>query len=253
MPLNDRQCRFVAEYLVDLNATQAAVRAGYSARTARTQAADLLTNPNIAAAIAEAQAARGRRTEVTADRVVLELARVAFGDPRRVMSWGPGGVRLRPSAELADEEAAIVAEVGETTTKEGGSLRLKTVDKLGALRLLGQHLGLFLERRQVEATTLVVTPLDFSAADEKEGMVERLPGYGSAASAYLPPLSSTWPVTASRISACTTSCLSCRPASASTIAGLVRGTPSASSSRMAGATRRRSSRSSRPCRSWRAC
>jgi phage terminase small subunit len=167
VPLNDRQARFVAEYLLDLNATQAAIRAGYSPASARTQAADLLTNPNIAAAIAEAQAARSRRTEVTADRVVLELARVAFGDPRRVISWGPGGVRLRPSAELADEEAAIVAEVGETTTKDGGSLRLKTVDKLGALRLLGQHLGLFLERRQVEATTIVVTRLDFSAADEK--------------------------------------------------------------------------------------
>ena len=96
--------------------------------------------------IAEAQAARGRRTEVTADRVVLELARVAFGDPRRVMSWGPGGVKLRPSGELADEEAAIVAEVGETTTREGGSLRLKTVNKLGALKLLGQHLGMFGER-----------------------------------------------------------------------------------------------------------
>jgi hypothetical protein len=88
---------------------------------------------------------------VTADRVVLELARVAFGDPRRVMSWGPGGVRLRPSAELADEEAAIVAEVGETTTKEGGSLRVKTVDKLGALRLLGQHLGMFGERADAGA------------------------------------------------------------------------------------------------------
>src|SRR4051812_16090454 len=147
MPLNDRQARFVAEYLVDLNATQAAVRAGYSARSARTQAADLLTNPNIEAAVAEAQAERSRRTEVTADRVVLELARVAFGDPRRVMSWGPGGVKLRPSAALADEEAAIVAEVGETTTKEGGSLRVKTVDKLGALRLLGQHLGMFGEGR----------------------------------------------------------------------------------------------------------
>src|SRR3954466_14333647 len=140
MPLNDRQARFVAEYLVDLNATQAAIRAGYSPASARTQAADLLTNPNISAAIAEAQAARSRRTEVTADRVVLELARVAFGDPRRVMSWGPGGVKLRPSAELADAEegadegGASVAEVGKTTTKEGGSLRVKTVDKLGALR-----------------------------------------------------------------------------------------------------------------------
>src|SRR3954452_17403372 len=134
MPLNDRQARFVAEDLVDLNATQAAIRSGYSARRAYSTGERMLRNAGVAAAIAEAQAARSRRTEVTADRVVLELARVAFGDPRRVMSWGPGGVRLRPSAELADEEAAIVAEVGETTTKEGGSLRLKTVDKLGALR-----------------------------------------------------------------------------------------------------------------------
>jgi phage terminase small subunit len=146
VPLNDRQCRFVAEYLIDLNATQAAVRAGYSARTAYSAGERLLRNVEIATAIAEARAARSRRTEVTADRVVLELARVAFGDPRRVMGWGPGGVRLRPSAELTDEEAAIVAEVGETTTKEGGSLRVKTVDKLGALRLLGRHLGMFGER-----------------------------------------------------------------------------------------------------------
>src|SRR3954449_4422091 len=123
MPLNDRQCRFVEQYLVDLNATQAAIRAGYSAATANQIGARLLANVKVAAAIAEARAARSRRTEVTQDRVVLELARVAFGDPRRVMSWGQGGVRLRPSAELADEEAAIVAEGGETSTKEGGSLR----------------------------------------------------------------------------------------------------------------------------------
>src|SRR3954466_9694923 len=102
MPLNDRQARFVAEYLVDLNATQAAIRAGYSPASARTQAADLLTNPNISAAIAEAQAARSRRTEVTADRVVLELARVAFGDPRRRTSGGPAGGNLRPSGGPAE-------------------------------------------------------------------------------------------------------------------------------------------------------
>src|SRR3954451_14829156 len=156
MSLNDRQARFVAEYLVDLNATQAAIRAGYSAATASEPASRLLANVKVAAAIAEAQAARSRRTEMTADRVVLELARVAFGDPRRVMSWGPGGVKLRPSAELAEEEAAIVAEVGETTTKEGGTLRLKTVDKLGALRLLGQHLGMFGER--ADAGTVAGAP-----------------------------------------------------------------------------------------------
>src|SRR4051794_17846978 len=159
MPLNERQARFVAEYLVDLNATQAAIRAGYSTATASQIGSRLLGNVKVAAAIAEAQAARSRRTEVTADRVVLELARVAFGDPRRVMSWGLGGVKLRPSAELADEEAAIVAEVAETTTKEGGSLRVKTVDKLGALRLLGQHLGMFAEKVDMRATVSVAPEL----------------------------------------------------------------------------------------------
>src|SRR3954464_14983233 len=143
MPLNDRQACFVAEYLVDLNATQAAIRAGYSARTANEQAARLLANVSVAAAIAEAQAGRSRRAEVTQDRVVLELARVAFGDPRRIMSWGPGGVTLRPSEALTDEEAAVVAEASQTVTENGAAVRLKVCDKLGALRLLGQHLGMF--------------------------------------------------------------------------------------------------------------
>src|SRR3954468_21601018 len=62
------------------------------------------------------------------------------------MSWGPGGVKLRPSGELADEEAAIVAEASQTVTEAGGTVRLKAVDKLGALRLLGQHLGMFGEK-----------------------------------------------------------------------------------------------------------
>ncbi len=141
-PLNERQARFVAEYLLDLNATQAAIRSGYSAATANQIGARLLANVKVAAAIAEAQAARSRRTEVTADRVVLELARIAFGDPRRVMSWGPGGVTLRGSGELSDEEAAIVAEASQTVTENGGTIRLKVCDKLGALRLLAQHLGM---------------------------------------------------------------------------------------------------------------
>ena len=141
MPLNERQARFVAEYLVDLNATQAAIRAGYCARTAYSAAERLLTNAEIAAAIAEAQAARSRRTEVTADRVVLELARVAFGDPRRVMSWGPGGVKLRPSAELADEEAAIVAEAARP---DHGGRHHPAQDgrQAGRAAAAGQHLGM---------------------------------------------------------------------------------------------------------------
>src|SRR4051794_7284774 len=154
--LNDRQRRFVEQYLVDLNATQAAIRSGYSVATASEQASRLLANVKVAAAIAEAQAARSRRTEVTADRVVLELARIAFSDSRRVMSWGPGGVTLRDSAALTEEEAAIVAEASQTVTEAGGTIRLKTVDKLGALRLLAQHLGMLGEGKV--AVTVATSP-----------------------------------------------------------------------------------------------
>ena len=103
----------------------------------------------------------------------VELARIAFGDPRRVMSWGPGGVKLRPSAELADEEAAIVAEVGETTTEKGGSLRVKTVDKLGALRLLAQHLGMLGEGK-VSVTVAAAGPRLATAALSAEDKLRLL-------------------------------------------------------------------------------
>ncbi len=100
--MTPRQRCFVEEYLVDLNATQAAKRAGYSAKSARTRGSKLLRNPAVAAAIESAQAKRAQRTRVSADRVVTELAKVAFGDPRRLFSWGPGGVELRESSELTE-------------------------------------------------------------------------------------------------------------------------------------------------------
>src|SRR5689334_25383340 len=68
------------------------------------------------------------------------------------MSWGPEGVKLRPSAELTDDEAATVSEASQTVTEAGGTIRLKTADKLGALKLLGTHLGMFVEKREVNST-----------------------------------------------------------------------------------------------------
>ena len=147
--LTPKQRRFVDEYLVDLNATQAAIRAGYSRKTAASIGEENLRKPEIQAAIQEAMKARQERTEVTQDSVVKELARIAFGDPRNVMTWGPGGVKLKASAELTDDEAAFVSEVSETTTEHGGSLKLKTNDKLKALELLGRHLGMFKEKVEV--------------------------------------------------------------------------------------------------------
>ncbi len=141
--MTPRQRRFVEEYLVDLNATQAAKRAGYSPRSARQTGSELLRNPAVAAAIEKAQAKRAQRTRVSADRVVTELAKVAFGDPRRLVSWGPGGVELRESSELTEAEAALVSEVSETRTAAGGTRRVKLHCKMTALTALGKHLGLF--------------------------------------------------------------------------------------------------------------
>jgi phage terminase small subunit len=141
--LNAKKTQFVREYLVDMNAAAAARRAGYSERTAGQQGFRLLQEPEVAQAIQEAIDARSRRTEITADRVLRELARLAFADQRAVMTWGPGGIVLRPSEDLTDDEAAAVVEVSETVTGKQTTLRVKTADKLGALRMLGQHLGMF--------------------------------------------------------------------------------------------------------------
>lgn len=156
--LTDKQAAFVAEYLVDLNATQAAIRAGYSERTAYRIGAELLQKTSVAEAIAAGQAKRAQRVEITADRVVAELAKIAFADPRDLMEWGPDGVKLKASADLTEEQAASVAEVSETTTKDGGSLKLKKHDKVKALELLGRHMGMFKDKVENEISGgLVIT------------------------------------------------------------------------------------------------
>lgn len=146
--LTPKQRKFVAEYLVDLNATRAAIRAGYSAKTADRIGPELLGKTCVREAVEAAQKRREKRTEITQDRVLNELARVAFGNSRAVMSWGPGGLVLRDSAELTEDEAALVSEVRETTTKDGGSMALKTHDKMKALELLGKHLGMFDKKQE---------------------------------------------------------------------------------------------------------
>ncbi|MCH8809873.1 MAG: terminase small subunit [Proteobacteria bacterium] len=137
--MTPKQKRFVEEYLVDLNAAAAARRAGY----AKGSAWRLMRHREVGAAIEEAQETRAQRTRVSADRVVTEIAKVAFGDPRRLFSWGPGGVELRESSELTEAEAALVSEVSETRTSAGGTRRVKLHCKMTALTALGKHLGLF--------------------------------------------------------------------------------------------------------------
>ena len=86
--LSPKQAAFVAEYLIDLNATRAAIRAGYSERTAGWTGCRLLRNAAVREAVEREQARRAERTGITADRVLAELANIAFADPRDLMEWG---------------------------------------------------------------------------------------------------------------------------------------------------------------------
>ncbi len=139
--LSDLQQRFVDEYLVDLNGQQAAIRAGYAVIGAGTQAYRLLKN-------AQVYEARGERTEIEADRVLKELARIAFSDIKRVAEWTPDGVNYVASEDLDDDTSATISEfTDKTTTSQLGATKreqkIKLHDKMKALDMLGRHLGMF--------------------------------------------------------------------------------------------------------------
>jgi len=101
--LTPKQQRFVEEYLVDLNATQAAIRAGYSARTAEWIGPQLLGKTHVAEAVRAGRESLSKRTEITQERVLQEYARLAFMDPRKLFD-GTGAPR--PIHELDDDTAA---------------------------------------------------------------------------------------------------------------------------------------------------
>ncbi len=156
--LTARQQRFVDEYLVDLNATQAAIRAGYSPKTARSVGSENLTKPDIKAAIAKGREERLTRVKRSADEVILALENIGYLDTTAIwnadrsmkhpMDWPPE-LRLcvkrfrviRRNAEAGDGHTDIMWDV-------------EFWPKLEALRLLGLHHGQFAEKH--EHTHLVV-------------------------------------------------------------------------------------------------
>ena len=151
MALTAKQRRFVQEYIVDLNATEAAKRAGYSERTAYSQGQRLLKNAEVQTAIGKAQTVREKRTGITADRVLKELARIGLSDIRQL--FDSDGRLLRPE-EWPDAAAAAVASIEVVTRNVGEGevehvAKIRAWDKPRALEMAGKHLGMFVERREV--------------------------------------------------------------------------------------------------------
>lgn len=155
MALTPKQARFVEEYLIDLNATQAAIRAGYSPETATPSASRLLTNVNVQDAIATAQSDRSERTKITQDNVLLEIARLAFSDMRKIHNEDGS---LIPLHKLDDHTAHAISSVKIKTSyvkdADGNMIpenvvEYKLWDKNSALEKAAKHIGVIVDRLKV--------------------------------------------------------------------------------------------------------
>lgn len=153
--LTEKQQRFVDEYLIDLNATQAAIRAGYSAKTADVQGSRMLGNVKVQQAISEEMAERSKRTGINQDRVVLELAKIAFVKMTDLVdSHG----RIKDDA--TDDDLSCIESVkyksSESDTGSSIEREVKIASKLKALELLGKHLGMWNDKLDVNITQPIV-------------------------------------------------------------------------------------------------
>lgn len=150
MALTPKQARFVAEYLIDLNASQAAERAGYSKKTAYSQGERLLKNAEITKAVSDGKAKQLEAADLSAVRVLEELRRLAFSDVRRLFDERGN---LKPLHQLTAEDSACISSLeviiknaqagdGHTDTVH----KLKVWDKTRSLEMLAKHFGLLIEQ-----------------------------------------------------------------------------------------------------------
>lgn len=187
MALTDKQKRFCDEYLIDLNATQAAIRAGYSEKTAYRTGADNLRKPQIEEYIAKRQKELSRSTEITQERVIKELALIAFSNNadyahvvEKKMKAEVGGALVdvldedgKPvmyrtvepvlTEELTEEQKRALAVIKKG--KEG--LEVKSCDKVKALELLGKHLGIFTDKIEANVNDTTRSELSELLAQRK--------------------------------------------------------------------------------------
>lgn len=153
--LTDKQARFCEEYIVDLNATQAALRAGYCAKTVNPQGSQNLAKLSIQNEISRLKAERSERTNIKADDVVLELAKVAFSNIEDFLQVLENGeVKLKAFEAIEREKLAAIESIKINTTRnkedsrEYTTTQFKLHSKLNALEQLGKHLGIYAADKQ---------------------------------------------------------------------------------------------------------
>lgn len=160
--MNSKQERFCTEFIVDLNGTEAAKRAGYQKASAHVTASRLLDNPKVRARIAELQASLAERTGITVERVLKEYEKLAFSNMQDYIRVGDNGLAYLDLSQLTRDQAAAIAhfDVDEDQVLGGDDeenepahvitrkVKIKLADKKGALDSIAKHLGMFLDKEQ---------------------------------------------------------------------------------------------------------
>lgn len=144
---NARHERFAQELAKGKTATEAYESAGYKANEGN--AGRLNRNEQVMTRVSELLSGAADRTEITIARVLEELAKVGFANAGDYFEWGPDGITVKDQDTLTPEQQAAVAEVSQTISDKGGTIRVKLHDKLGALEKLGKHLGMFVDKHEV--------------------------------------------------------------------------------------------------------
>lgn len=149
--------RFVAEYLIDLNAQKAYQRCGYGTGNDQSDSANaskLLNRPDVQQLIVEAEEKRAKEVNITQEMVLKELALLAFANLKDISTWDGNNMVLKPFDQLTREQTAIISSISLKRTPFGDfDLKFTTPsaqDKRGALVDLGKHLGMFWEGNRQE-------------------------------------------------------------------------------------------------------
>lgn len=171
IPLTPQQKKYVREYLFDLSVTKAAIRAGYSIKTAAFSGSRLMGDPRVKEAIKEAQTELGDKTGITPERILQEYAKIAFANIKDYMSQNEDGETVVDLEAISRDAAAAITEINveNTRTKSGviKKIKVKPADKIAALTQLGKHLGMFKE--QIEHSgTLTLEELVVESLKNKE-------------------------------------------------------------------------------------
>lgn len=149
MALTQKQRLFVDEYLIDLNATQAAIRAGYSPNNADKIGSELLGKTRVSDAIKTAMAERSKRTGINQDRILMELAKIALVNPENVVNFDEATIREDALPEDLAAVASVKVKRFPTKDGEGIEREIKFYDKTKALDLAGRHLGMFKDKLEL--------------------------------------------------------------------------------------------------------